>query len=83
MPTLNWIGNNAVANHHLHVPFHLLKNVPDLGCGEPGDGNLIVQGDNFVALKQWIWVSRSGGRCLSTMPTEGKVSIISEVVRQP
>ena len=40
-----------MVNHHLQVPFHLLKDVPDLACGQPGDGNLIVQGDNLVALK--------------------------------
>jgi len=51
MPTLNWIGKEAVVNHHLQVPFHLLKDVPELGCGQPGDGNLIVEGDNLVALK--------------------------------
>jgi adenine-specific DNA-methyltransferase len=51
MPTLNWIGKEAVVNHHHQVPFHLLKDVPDLACGEPGDGNLIVQGDNLVALR--------------------------------
>lgn len=36
MPTLNWIGKDAVVNHHLQVPFHLLKDVPELACGEPG-----------------------------------------------
>jgi site-specific DNA-methyltransferase (adenine-specific)/adenine-specific DNA-methyltransferase len=51
MPTLNWIGKEAVVNHHLQVPFQLLKDVPELACGEPGSGNLIVQGDNLVALK--------------------------------
>ena len=25
MPTLNWIGKEAVVNHHLDVKFHLLK----------------------------------------------------------
>lgn len=25
--------------------------MPELACGEPGDGNLIVEGDNLVALK--------------------------------
>ncbi len=25
MPTLNWIGKDAVVNHHKEVPFHLLK----------------------------------------------------------
>jgi len=38
-------------NHHQQVPFHLLKDVPDLACGDPGSGNLIVQGDNLVGLK--------------------------------
>jgi len=51
MPTLNWIGKEAVINHHLEVPFHLLKDVPELACGDPGSGNLIVEGDNLVALK--------------------------------
>jgi len=51
MPTLNWIGKDAVVNHQQRVPFHLLKDVPALACGAPGDGNLIVQGDNLVALK--------------------------------
>ena len=50
MPTLNWIGKDAVINHHLEVPFHLLKDVWELACGDPGGGNLIVQGDNLVAL---------------------------------
>ena len=51
MPTLNWIGKDAVVNHHQRVPFRLLKDVPDLACGDPGSGNLIVQGDNLEALK--------------------------------
>ena len=51
MPTLNWIGKEAVVNHHRQVPFHLLKDVPDLACVESGDGNLIVQGDNLMVLK--------------------------------
>ena len=51
MPTLNWIGKKAVENHHWQVPFHLLKDVPELSVGNPGSGNLIVEGDNLLALK--------------------------------
>src|SRR4030043_65522 len=51
MPTLDWIGKKAVINHHNEVPFQLLKEVPDLSVGEPGSGNLLVEGDNLVALK--------------------------------
>ncbi len=54
MPTLNWIGKEAVVKHHKAVPFRLLESVPNLSCG-PNDGrdsgNLIVQGDNLHALK--------------------------------
>jgi site-specific DNA-methyltransferase (adenine-specific)/adenine-specific DNA-methyltransferase len=51
MATLNWIGKEAVVNHHLRVPFHPLKVVPGRLCGDPGSGNLLVQGDNLIALK--------------------------------
>ncbi len=62
MPTLNWIGKDAVVKHHKEVPFRLLEPVPELslpspasgrGAGGEGDfgGNLIVQGDNLHALK--------------------------------
>ena len=51
MPTLNWIGKEAVVKHHKEVPFRLLKPVPELSCGSADSGNLIVQGDNLHALK--------------------------------
>lgn len=51
MPTLNWIGKNAVVKHHKDVPFRLLEPVAELSCGSPDSGNLIVQGDNLHALK--------------------------------
>lgn len=51
MPTLNWIGKEAVVKHHKDVPFRLLEPVPELSCGDPNSGNLIVQGDNLDALK--------------------------------
>jgi len=51
MPTLNWIGKEAVVKHHRDVPFRLLEPVPELSCGDPASGNLIVQGDNLHALK--------------------------------
>lgn len=51
MPTLNWIGKEAIVKHHKEVPLRLLEPVPELSCGETGSGNLIVQGDNLHALK--------------------------------
>ncbi len=52
MPTLNWIGKEAVVRHHKEVPFRLLEPVPELSCGD--SGNLIVQGDNLHALKALV-----------------------------
>jgi site-specific DNA-methyltransferase (adenine-specific)/adenine-specific DNA-methyltransferase len=51
MPKLTWIGKDAVEKHHQDVPTHLLEPVPELSCGDSDSGNLIVQGDNLIALK--------------------------------
>jgi site-specific DNA-methyltransferase (adenine-specific)/adenine-specific DNA-methyltransferase len=70
MPTLDWIGKKAVVGHHREVPFQLFKSNEELSVGEPGSGNLLVQGDNLVALQallpyhagkmKWInWLDRS------------------------
>jgi len=54
MPTLDWIGKKAVVEHHKQVPFHLLKCNDALSVGEPGSGNLLVQGDNLHVLKSLL-----------------------------
>jgi len=54
MPSLNWIGKDAVVKHHKEVPFRMLQPVAELTYGEasnPEKENLIVQGDNLHALK--------------------------------
>jgi adenine-specific DNA-methyltransferase len=68
MPTLDWIGKQAVVNHHHTVPFHLLKDVPDLSVGDPGTGNLIVQGDNLVALKALLPYYAGQVKCIYIDP---------------
>ena len=51
MPTLNWIGKDAVVKHHKDIPFRLLEPLAALSCGSTESGNLIVEGDNLHALK--------------------------------
>jgi len=52
MPTLDWIGKDAVIRHHKEVPVRLLEPDAGLSHGAAADaGNLIVQGDNLHALK--------------------------------
>jgi len=52
MPTLQFKGKNIIWNHHLAVPFHTLDEVPELHYQpEKANGNMIIEGDNLVALK--------------------------------
>ncbi len=51
MPSLTWIGREAVERHHSAVPFHLLHADPLRSAGDVDSGNLLVEGDNLVALK--------------------------------
>ena len=86
MPTLNWIGKEAVVNHHHAVPFHLLRDVPELSVGEPGAGNLIVQGDNLVALKALLPYYAGQVKCIYIDPpynTGNEGWIYSDNVKSP
>ena len=57
MPTLNWIGKDKVVNHHLDVPFYTLEHKygfrteDETDTSETHSGNMIIHGDNLVALK--------------------------------
>ena len=68
MPTLDWIGKKAVLNHHHQVPYYLLKDVPDLSVGDPGTGNLIVEGDNLLALKALLPYYAGQVKCIYIDP---------------
>jgi adenine-specific DNA-methyltransferase len=50
MPSLNWVGKEAVINHDKEVSFKLLKKVKSVSVGENSQ-NLIIHGDNLEALK--------------------------------
>lgn len=59
MPTLNWIGKDKVLNHHLEVPFHVLErqySFDEEGQHEEDNGseNMIIHGDNLLALKSLL-----------------------------
>ena len=68
MPTLDWIGKEAVRQHHHEVPFHLLRDVPRFGAGDPDAGNLLVQGDNLVALKALLPTHAGTVKCVYIDP---------------
>lgn len=59
MPTLNWIGKDKVLNHHLEVTFHVLErqySFDEAGKHEEDNGseNMIIHGDNLLALKSLL-----------------------------
>jgi site-specific DNA-methyltransferase (adenine-specific)/adenine-specific DNA-methyltransferase len=68
MPTLDWIGKKAVVEHHKQVPFHLLRCNDALSVGEPGSGNLLVQGDNLLALKALLPYYAGQVKCIYIDP---------------
>ena len=68
MPTLDWIGKKAVVNHHREVPYHLLKCDNALSVGDPGSGNLLVQGDNLLALKALLPYYAGRVKCIYIDP---------------
>jgi len=68
MPTLDWIGKKAVLNHHRQVPYHLLRCDEKLSVGESGSGNLLVQGDNLLALKALLPYYAGQVKCIYIDP---------------
>ncbi|MDO8628891.1 MAG: hypothetical protein Q7R41_00210, partial [Phycisphaerales bacterium] len=77
MPTLQFKGKSVIETYHHTVPHHRLEFDPKLSLlpkGEkPGlDGNLIIEGDNLLALKAATLPPRS-----PRLPTHaGKVKCI-------
>ena len=72
MPTLNWIGKEAVINHHDEVPIHTLTRDSDRSLGaenEPlGTGNLLIEGDNLLALKALLPYYAGKVKCIFIDP---------------
>ncbi len=72
MPTLNWIGKEAVINHHDEVPIHTLTLDRDRSFGydnEPlGTGNLLIEGDNLTALKALLPYYAGKVKCIFIDP---------------
>ncbi len=68
MPTLNWIGKEAVVEHHRHVPTRLLECDRELSVGDPQAENLLVEGDNLEALKALLPRYRGQVKCIYIDP---------------
>lgn len=68
MPTLNWIGKEAVEKHHLEIPYRLLEYDDSLSGGDKESGNLLIQGDNLHALKALLPYYAGEVKCIYIDP---------------
>jgi DNA modification methylase len=68
VPTLDWIGKRAVVNHHRELPYRLLHCDREASVGEPGGGNLLVEGDNLHALKALLPYYAGKVKCIYIDP---------------
>ncbi len=73
MPTLDWIGKSRVVNHHLDVPYHVLERVYSFDEGgrheeDNGSGNMIIHGDNLLALKSLLPQYEGRVKCIYIDP---------------
>ena len=68
MPTLDWIGKQAVVNHHRKVPLRLLECDRALSAGDPDSGNLLIEGDNLEALKALLPYYKGQVKCIYIDP---------------
>jgi adenine-specific DNA-methyltransferase len=67
LPTLNWIGKEAVVNHDKEVPFRLLKKIKSTSVGDNSQ-NLIIHGDNLEALKALMPYYQGRVKCIYIDP---------------
>lgn len=73
MPVLQFKGKTAVENYHYVVPHHTLEfdeKLSVLGKGEKPnlDGNLIIEGDNLLALKALLPTHAGRVKCIYIDP---------------
>lgn len=65
MPFLDWVNKNLAKETPRDVPYHLLKQ--EAAYGEPGE-NLLIQGDNLLALKALIPFYAGRVKCIFIDP---------------
>ena len=70
MPSLNFKGRSFVQNHHLSVDFHSLELLESISekPSKSMDDNMIIQGDNLVALKSLLPTHAGKIKCIYIDP---------------
>lgn len=66
MPFLTWINDKDARNQAKNVPFHILKNTGTYG--DSSAENLLVHGDNLLALRALLPFYRGKVKCIYIDP---------------
>ena len=68
MPLLNWVNDTRARSAASEVPFHLLKKISSYGDKSEAKKNLLIQGDNLLALKALLPFYRGKVKCIYIDP---------------
>lgn len=66
MPLLDWVNKTQAVQAAAHVPYHLLR--CEAAHGDPNAENLLIQGDNLLALKALLPFYRGRVKCIYIDP---------------
>ncbi|OIN69519.1 site-specific DNA-methyltransferase [Ralstonia solanacearum] len=68
MPFLDWVNKNQAKDTPRAVPYHLLKRAQSYGDALAAEGNLLIQGDNLLALKALLPFYAGQVKCIFIDP---------------
>lgn len=68
MPFLDWINKNQAKQQSRDVPYHLLKHQQSFGDSDSARHNMLIQGDNLLALKALMPLYAGQVKCIFIDP---------------
>lgn len=68
MPFLDWINKNQAKQQSRDVPYHLLKHQQTYGDSNSARNNMLIQGDNLLALKALMPLYAGQVKCVFIDP---------------
>lgn len=74
MPFLDWINKNQAKQQSRDVPYHLLNHQQSFGDSETTQNNILIKGDNLLALKALIPMYAGKIKCIFIDPPYNTMS---------
>jgi hypothetical protein len=80
MPILNWLTCDREIGAAKGVPYRLLEEAPELSAGDPGAGNMQIQGDNLEVLKALLSFYSGQVKCIYIDPPHAAWVVFASVL---